>query len=818
MPDTQINIQSEETAIEFIQEQVAIDFVQEQVAIEFVQETAQIDFVSESIVLNLTGVPGPVGPPGADGSDGADGVGVPAGGSAGQVLAKIDGDDFNTEWVDLEDGGGPGGASITDITYADMQTALTDGTLTEGAFYRITDAAGTDLGFVCQAVKTNEITVNGTGGYLNADFQAAGDYSGVEAVTGVTPGTQLGIWRTGFEVITIPYTNLSGGTFAVGDTITGGTTGATAVIVTDDGASSMTAYMTSAGVALDGSEVLDNGNGVTSDQDGAAGSPTIILGDVVIWNLLHYMLTNDTLLDGTDPATNTAAYTQLLKTDAGQGYITAWDISEFDFAGNLIEYRQDLRGGLVRGNVGVSGYQFGRDDCGGNNIQSPATFDIRNLIAAFNNNTTYPGANVSDLTTGAGTTAENNILENGASLTGITAGANCSISNNSIGSGSSISNVAFLNDSTIQNSVLTGGGFINNITANDNDIGLSGNVLTGGRIADIILTASGARIENNIITRGRIAELTFGGNVSLSQNTLAPDAVIESLTLGADTVLENNIIENGGSLKGIESGANCSISRNKIGQGATMGGDTTMGDGARFEENEIGPNATIGNISADGYATVTGNYVGANGSLYGLTLGAFSYVSGLRMSVGAELSGIILESDGVSVAASISNCEIASGCVIGNKTLAQGVVFKDSVIGVTMDETETIADNIEGKRSIPGFSDIPGTIDIDGITTLDCTAAWAQYRGIINVTSPNATENIDTITNPPTLFPFTIRPAAGLELTITGTAYSGIAAGQIALKAASYDLDGDKGEYIVLEIDPRGTGCLIEKYVGNGLI
>lgn len=44
-----------------------------------------------------TGAPGPTGPTGADG---ADGVGVPPGGSAGDILAKIDGSDFNTEWIE----------------------------------------------------------------------------------------------------------------------------------------------------------------------------------------------------------------------------------------------------------------------------------------------------------------------------------------------------------------------------------------------------------------------------------------------------------------------------------------------------------------------------------------------------------------------------------------------------------------------------------------------------------------------------------------------------------------------------------------------
>jgi hypothetical protein len=37
---------------------------------------------------------------------GANGVGVPAGGTSGQVLAKIDGADYNTEWVDSSGGSG----------------------------------------------------------------------------------------------------------------------------------------------------------------------------------------------------------------------------------------------------------------------------------------------------------------------------------------------------------------------------------------------------------------------------------------------------------------------------------------------------------------------------------------------------------------------------------------------------------------------------------------------------------------------------------------------------------------------------------------
>lgn len=49
----------------------------------------------------LKGEPGKDGRNGIDGKDGKDGVGVPSGGTAGQVLAKKSDDDYDTEWIDL---------------------------------------------------------------------------------------------------------------------------------------------------------------------------------------------------------------------------------------------------------------------------------------------------------------------------------------------------------------------------------------------------------------------------------------------------------------------------------------------------------------------------------------------------------------------------------------------------------------------------------------------------------------------------------------------------------------------------------------------
>ena len=52
-----------------------------------------------------TGAQGPQGETGETGPQGEPGVGVPAGGSAGQVLAKASGTDYDTEWVNAGSGG-----------------------------------------------------------------------------------------------------------------------------------------------------------------------------------------------------------------------------------------------------------------------------------------------------------------------------------------------------------------------------------------------------------------------------------------------------------------------------------------------------------------------------------------------------------------------------------------------------------------------------------------------------------------------------------------------------------------------------------------
>lgn len=77
-----------------------------------------------------TGAQGPQGNPGADGADGtngadgADGLGVPAGGTTGQMLAKASNADNDTEWVSP---GAPADGSITNAKLANMAQATIKG-------------------------------------------------------------------------------------------------------------------------------------------------------------------------------------------------------------------------------------------------------------------------------------------------------------------------------------------------------------------------------------------------------------------------------------------------------------------------------------------------------------------------------------------------------------------------------------------------------------------------------------------------------------------------------------------------------------------
>lgn len=83
----------------------------------------------------------------------------------------------------------PPAFDIIDITYAAFNALVLANTVQKGWFYRITDAGFTDEGAIIQGTTLNTNSIQGSGIFLNADYQNVGDYSGVSGFV-----SNLGVW------------------------------------------------------------------------------------------------------------------------------------------------------------------------------------------------------------------------------------------------------------------------------------------------------------------------------------------------------------------------------------------------------------------------------------------------------------------------------------------------------------------------------------------------------------------------------------------------------------------------------------------------
>lgn len=94
-----------------------------------------------------------------------------------------------------------GGASVTSLTNAQMLTLISSSTVSAGQSYLITDATYSNGGVVVQGLTTNTISLQGSGLFLNADYQAVGNYSGVVGFL-----SALGLWSIDVQIVSIGNT------------------------------------------------------------------------------------------------------------------------------------------------------------------------------------------------------------------------------------------------------------------------------------------------------------------------------------------------------------------------------------------------------------------------------------------------------------------------------------------------------------------------------------------------------------------------------------------------------------------------------------
>jgi hypothetical protein len=156
-----------------------------------------------------------------------------------------------------------------------------------------------------------------------------------------------------------------------------------------------------------------------------------------------------------------------------------------------------------------------------------------------------------------------------------------------------------------------------------------------------------------------------------------------------------------------------------------------------------------------------------------------------------------------------SNCFIDSNINegnIGNNTLIGNTGISNVILSPGQDFSGntlfvggggySLGNNTNSIAS-PGLNTFQESIGITGLTTLDLLSATV---GIYNLTSGNATETINLISNFPALFPFTLKPETGLTVTVTFTAVGSLSANdQIVGPTANIVLNGDNGDELTLQ-------------------
>lgn len=138
------------------------------------------------------------------------GGGLPVGGTAGQVLSKIDSGDYNTHWVNQTGGGGGGSGTVTSVTSADANATVVNTTSTPvitivsaPKLQTARTIAGVSFdGTANISLNTNAIT-NGAGYTTNAgtvttaSVATANGFAGTVATATTTPAITVSTTVTG---------------------------------------------------------------------------------------------------------------------------------------------------------------------------------------------------------------------------------------------------------------------------------------------------------------------------------------------------------------------------------------------------------------------------------------------------------------------------------------------------------------------------------------------------------------------------------------------------------------------------------------------
>lgn len=254
---------------------------------------------------------GPAGPTGADGPQGPAGQGVPAGGTTGQVLAKIDNTNYNTQWVNQTGGGGVTDGDKGDITVSGSGATWT---IDNGVVSLAKMANMTTSSLIYRKTAGTGVPEINTLATLKTDLGLTGTNSGDQTITltGVVTGSGTGSFATSLGSFTKAQLNTAvsdGDVLYVGDvtsnaTHTGDVTGSTALTIAANAVDNTKAADMAANT------IKANATASTADPaDLAVGTNTVVgrvAGNIVAAQLVTNQIQDDAVVNGKLANVNTA--------------------------------------------------------------------------------------------------------------------------------------------------------------------------------------------------------------------------------------------------------------------------------------------------------------------------------------------------------------------------------------------------------------------------------------------------------------------------------------------------------------------------------
>jgi hypothetical protein len=111
-------------------------------------------------------------------------------------------------------------------------------------------------------------------------------------------------------------------------------------------------------------------------------------------------------------------------------------------------------------------------------------------------------------------------------------------------------------------------------------------------------------------------------------------------------------------------------------------------------------------------------------------------------------------------------------------------------------DDELLSDLVNASGGSGGSGTIlqEGTLDITGLTTIDLTSV--SDKDVVNLTSTNSAETIDSITGIASGKVVRLQPASGLTVTFTGTSVASAGAGDIVLPTSDFVANGTHRDYL----------------------